>query len=68
MLCWCSSCFVGAVLALLVQFLLGWCSSCLVGAVLAWLVHLRQVHPLRGCVGMAGMPYPPTIAQTGRVS
>ena len=37
-------------------------------AVAAWLVHLRQVHPLRGCVGMAGMPYPPTIAQTGRVS
>ncbi len=23
-------------------------------AVAAWLVHLRQVHPLRGCVGMAG--------------
>ena len=37
-------------------------------AVAALLVHLRQVHPLRGCVGMAGMPYPPTIAQTGRVS
>jgi len=31
MLCWCSSCLVGAVLAWLVQFLLGWCSSCLVG-------------------------------------
>ena len=46
----------------------GGCSGSLVGAVLAWLVHLRQVHPLRGCVGMAGMPYPPTIAQTGRVS
>ena len=32
----------------------GGCSGSLVGAVLAWLVHLRQVHPLRGCVGMAG--------------
>ena len=36
----------GAVLARLVQFLLGWCSSCSVGAFLARLVHLRQVHPL----------------------
>ncbi len=36
----------GAVLARLVQFLLGWCSSCSVGAALARLVHLRQVHPL----------------------
>ena len=32
----------------------------------SWLVHLRQVHPLSvstelvDCVGMAGMPYPPT--------
>ena len=32
----------------------GRCNGSLVGAVLAWLVHLRQVHPLRGCVGMAG--------------
>ncbi len=36
----------GAVLARLVQFLLGWCTSCSVGAFLARLVHLRQVHPL----------------------
>ena len=36
----------GAVLALLVQLLLGWRSSCSVGAFLARLVHLRQVHPL----------------------
>ena len=29
---------------------------------LAWLVQLRQLHPLRvSCVGMAGMPYPPTL-------
>ena len=32
------------------------------GNQLAWLVQLRQLHPLRvSCVGMAGMPYPPTL-------
>ena len=40
----------------------GGCSGSLVGAVLAWLVQWRPLHPLVGCVGMAGMPYPPTIA------
>ena len=49
MLCWCTACFVGAVLAWLVQFLLGWCTACLVGAVLALAsgkADRRQVHPL----------------------
>ena len=34
-------------------------------AVAALLVQWRPLHPLGGCVGMAGMPYPPIIAQTG---
>gem|GEM_PF-1286752 len=41
-------CLVGALLAMLVHFLLCWCTSCYVGALLAMLVHLRQVHPLIG--------------------
>ena len=32
----------------------GGCSGSLVGAVLAWLVQWRPLHPLVGCVGMAG--------------
>ena len=32
----------------------GGCSSSLVGALLAWLVQWRPLHPLVGCVGMAG--------------
>ncbi len=42
--------FVGAVLARLVQFLLGWCTSCSVGALLALAsgkAERRQVHPLK---------------------
>ena len=35
------------------------------GCSIAWLVQWRPLHPLGGCVGMAGMPYPPIIAQTG---
>ena len=46
LLCWCSSCSVGAFLARLVQLLLCWRSSCSVDVFLARLVHLRQVHPL----------------------
>ena len=32
----------------------GGCSGSLVGALLAWLVQWRPLHPLVGCVGMAG--------------
>ena len=49
--------FVGAVLARLVQFLLGWCSSCSVGvtscsvgallALASGKAERRQVHPLK---------------------
>ena len=43
MLCWCSSCFVGAVLALASgkaeRRQLHPLTACLVGALLAWLVH-----------------------------
>ena len=35
------------------------------GSLLLWLVQWGPLHPLGGCVGMAGMPHPPTIAQTG---
>ena len=36
------------------------CEFC--GRKSAWLVQLRQLHPLRvSCVGMARMPYPPTL-------
>ena len=35
------------------------------GCSIAWLVQWRPLHPLGGCVGMAGMPYPPIIVQTG---
>ena len=51
MLCWCSSCFVGAVLALASgkaeRRQLHPLTACLVGALLAWLVQLRQLHPLK---------------------
>ena len=43
------------------QWQLGWCSSCLVGAV-------ETTAPPGRVRGYGRMPYPPTIAQTGRVS
>ena len=33
-------------------------------AVTVWLVQWRSLHPLGGCVGMAGMPYPPMQIST----
>ena len=37
-------------------------------AVAALLVQWRPLHPLRGCVGMAGMPYPPISAPLEEIS
>ena len=33
-------------------------------AVTVWLVQWSPLHPLGGCVGMAGMPYPPMQIST----